>query len=160
MERSTLNLWVGVFVLLGFFAFLMLAFKVGNLSDGGGTSTYTVISHFDNIGQLKERAPVRSSGVLVGRVKSVRFDPVHYNAEVTLAIDGRYLFPKDTSASVLTSGILGEQYVGLDAGGEDQKLKQGDEIKINQGAVVLERLISQFMFNKAQDSGSDKGNKK
>ena len=90
----------------------------------------------------------------------MRFDPVHYNAEVTLAIDGRYLFPKDTSASVLTSGILGEQYVGLDAGGDDQKLKQGDEIKITQGAVVLERLISQFMFNKAQDSGSDKGNKK
>lgn len=160
MERSTLNLWVGIFVLLGFFAFLMLAFKVGNLSDGGGSSAYTLVAHFDNIGQLKERAPVRSSGVLVGRVKSVRFDMVHYNAEVILAIDGRYTFPKDTAASVLTSGILGEQYVGLDAGGDDQKLKEGDEIKLTQGAVVLERLISQFMFSKAQDGGVDKGVKK
>ena len=160
MARSTLNLWVGIFVLLGFFAFLVLGFKVGNLSSGGSGSTYTVIAHFDNIGQLKERAPVRSAGVLVGRVKSVRFDPVHYNAEVQMAIDTKFPFPKDSSASVLTSGILGEQYIGLDAGGDDKMLKDGDEIKLVQGAVVLERLIGQFLFNKAQDSGSDKGAQK
>jgi len=160
MARSTLNLWVGIFVLLGFFAFLVLGFKVGNLSSGGSGSTYTVIAHFDNIGQLKERAPVRSAGVLVGRVKSVRFDPVHYNAEVQMAIDTKFPFPKDTSASVLTSGILGEQYIGLDAGGDDKMLKDGDEIKLVQGAVVLERLIGQFLFNKAQDGGSDKGAQK
>ncbi|MHB8352862.1 MAG: outer membrane lipid asymmetry maintenance protein MlaD [Burkholderiales bacterium] len=160
MARSTLNLWVGIFVLLGFFAFLVLGFKVGNLSAGGGGSTYTVIAHFDNIGQLKERAPVRSAGVLVGRVKSVQFDSVHYNAEVKMAIESKFPFPKDTSASVLTSGILGEQYIGLDAGGDDKMLKDGDEIKLVQGAVVLERLIGQFLFNKAQDSGSDKGAQK
>ncbi len=160
MARSTLNLWVGIFVLLGFFSFLMLGFKVGNLSAGGSGSTYTVIAHFDNIGQLKERAPVRSAGVLVGRVNSVSFDPVHYNAEVKMAIDSKYRFPKDTSASVLTSGILGEQYIGLDAGGDDKMLKDGDEIKLVQGAVVLERLIGQFLFNKAQDGGADKGAQK
>ncbi len=160
MARSTLNLWVGIFVLLGFFSFLMLGFKVGNLSAGGSGSTYTVIAHFDNIGQLKERAPVRSAGVLVGRVTSVSFDPVHYNAEVKMAIDSKYRFPKDTSASVLTSGILGEQYIGLDAGGDDKMLKDGDEIKLVQGAVVLERLIGQFLFNKAQDGGADKGAQK
>jgi phospholipid/cholesterol/gamma-HCH transport system substrate-binding protein len=160
MNRSTLNLWVGIFVLLGFFSFLMLGFKVGNLNLGQARSTYTLVAHFDNIGQLKERAPVRSAGVLVGRVQSVRFDDVHYNAEVRLSIDSRYLFPKDTSASVLTSGILGEQYVGLDAGGDEQKLKDGDEIKLVQGAVVLERLIGQFLFNKAQDGGTDKGAQK
>ena len=165
MERSTLNLWVGIFVLLGFFSFLMLAFKVGNLTAGGSGTTYSVVAHFDNIGQLKERAPVRSAGVLVGRVRSVLFDPVHYNAEVTLAIDSQYQFPKDTSASVLTSGILGEQYIGLDAGGDDKMLKNGDEIKLTQGAMVLERLIGQFLFSKAQEGGpskdgADKGGKK
>ncbi|NDU85975.1 MAG: outer membrane lipid asymmetry maintenance protein MlaD, partial [Ferrovum sp.] len=155
-NRTTLNLWVGIFVLLGFAAFLMLAFKVGNLSFGGAGSTYDVVAHFDNIGQLKERAPVRSAGVLVGRVQSVSFDTKHYNAEVRMAIDAQYHFPVDSSASVLTSGILGEQYVGLDAGGDDKMLKNGDEIKLAQGAMVLERLIGQFLFNKAQDGGSDK----
>lgn len=156
MNRATLNLWVGVFVLLGFAAFLMLAFKVGNLNLSGSGGTYEVIAHFDNIGQLKERAPVRSAGVLVGRVSSVNFDTKHYNAEVHMAIDAQYHFPVDSSASVLTSGILGEQYVGLDAGGDDKMLKNGDEIKLVQGAMVLERLIGQFLFNKAQDGGSDK----
>ncbi|MDE2259914.1 MAG: outer membrane lipid asymmetry maintenance protein MlaD [Betaproteobacteria bacterium] len=160
MERSTLNLWVGIFVLLGFFAFLVLAFKVGNLSAGGSGQTYTLVANFDNIGQLKERAPVRSAGVLVGRVKSVRFDPIHYTAEVRMAIDTQFKFPKDTSASVLTSGILGEQYIGLEAGGDDQMLKDGDQIKLVQGAVVLERLIGQFLFNKAQDSSTAKGAQK
>ncbi|MBW8066607.1 outer membrane lipid asymmetry maintenance protein MlaD [Ferrovum sp.] len=156
MNRATLNLWVGFFVLLGFVAFLMLAFKVGNLNLDGSGGTYEVVAHFDNIGQLKERAPVRSAGVLVGRVHSVRFDTLHYNAEVRMAIDTQYHFPVDSSASVLTSGILGEQYVGLDAGGDDKMLKNGDELKLTQGAMVLERLIGQFLFNKAQDGGADK----
>jgi phospholipid/cholesterol/gamma-HCH transport system substrate-binding protein len=157
MERSTLNLWVGILVLLGFLSFLMLALKVGNLSLGGEGPSYTVVAHFDNIGQLKERAPVRSAGVLVGRVKSIRFDSEHYNAEVIINMDGRYGFPTDSSASILTSGIIGEQYIGIDAGGEEKKLKNGDEIKLTQGSVVLERLISQFLFNKAQDGSSSKG---
>ncbi len=156
MNRATLNLWVGFFVLLGFLAFLMLAFKVGNLNLDGSGGTYEVVAHFDNIGQLKERAPVRSSGVLVGRVHSVRFDTLHYNAEVHMTIDTQYHFPVDSSVSVLTSGILGEQYVGLDAGGDDKMLKNGDEIKLTQGAMVLERLIGQFLFNKAQEGGTDK----
>ncbi|HQT81539.1 MAG: outer membrane lipid asymmetry maintenance protein MlaD [Ferrovum sp. 37-45-19] len=157
MERSTLNLWVGIFVLLGFFSFLMLAFKVGNLNLSGNKDTYIVIAHFDNIGQLKERAPVRSAGVLVGRVKAIQFDSKQYNAEVKIAIDSQFHFPVDTSASILTSGILGEQYVSLDAGGDEKYLKNGDQIKLVQGAVVLEKLIGQFLYNKAQDSSTDKG---
>jgi phospholipid/cholesterol/gamma-HCH transport system substrate-binding protein len=157
MERSTLNLWVGIFVLLGFFSFLMLAFKVGNLNLSSNQDAYIVTAHFDNIGQLKERAPVRSAGVLVGRVKAIRFDSKQYNAEVKLAIDSQFKFPVDTSASILTSGILGEQYVSLDAGGDEKYLKAGDQIKLVQGAVVLEKLIGQFLYNKAQDTPSAKG---
>ncbi|KXW56030.1 outer membrane lipid asymmetry maintenance protein MlaD [Ferrovum sp. PN-J185] len=157
MERSTLNLWVGIFVLLGFFSFLMLAFKVGNLNLSSNQDAYIVTAHFDNIGQLKERAPVRSAGVLVGRVKAIRFDSKQYNAEVKLAIDSQFKFPVDTSASILTSGILGEQYVSLDAGGDEKYLKAGDQIKLVQGAVVLEKLIGQFLYNKAQDTSSAKG---
>ncbi len=157
MERSTLNLWVGIFVLLGFFSFLMLAFKVGNLNLSSNQDAYIVTAHFDNIGQLKERAPVRSAGVLVGRVKAIRFDSKQYNAEVKLAIDSQFKFPVDTSASIMTSGILGEQYVSLDAGGDEKYLKAGDQIKLVQGAVVLEKLIGQFLYNKAQDTPSAKG---
>ncbi|NDU79794.1 MAG: outer membrane lipid asymmetry maintenance protein MlaD [Ferrovum sp.] len=157
MNRGTLNLWVGIFVLLGFGALLMLGFKVGNAGGQGSGSSYQVTVHFDNIGQLKVRAAVRSAGVLVGRVRSIQFDPKHYNALVTLDLDSQFAFPDDSSASVLTSGILGEQYIGLDAGGDDKTLKNGDEIKISQGAVVLEKLISQFLFNKAQDSSTKKG---
>ncbi len=162
MNRSVLNFWVGLFVLMGFFSFLTLAFKVGNLGSGGSGHVYTLIAHFNNIGQLKERAPVRSAGVLVGRVKSVSFDPVHYNALVTMDIDSQYHFPLDTSASVLTSGILGEQYIGLDAGGDDKMLKDGGEIKLVHGAMVLEQLIGQFLYNKAQDTTTDSkgGNQK
>jgi phospholipid/cholesterol/gamma-HCH transport system substrate-binding protein len=157
MNRGTLNLWVGIFVLLGFGALLMLGFKVGNAGGQGSGFSYQVTVHFDNIGQLKVRAAVRSAGVLVGRVRSIQFDPKHYNALVTLDLDSQFAFPDDSSASVLTSGILGEQYIGLDAGGDDKTLKNGDEIKISQGAVVLEKLISQFLFNKAQDSSTKKG---
>jgi phospholipid/cholesterol/gamma-HCH transport system substrate-binding protein len=156
MERTTIDLWFGAFVLAGFGALLVLALKVGNLGADNARSVYRVEARFDNIGGLKVRAPVRSSGVLVGRVADIRFDNDRFQASVTLALDARYAFPKDTSASVLTSGLLGEQYVGLDAGGDDKKLADGDRITLTQSAVVFERLIGQFLFNKAQEDGAKK----
>jgi phospholipid/cholesterol/gamma-HCH transport system substrate-binding protein len=156
MERTTIDLWFGAFVLAGFAALLVLALKVGNLGADNARSTYRVEARFDNIGALKVRAPVRSSGVLVGRVADIHFDNERFQATVVLALDARYAFPKDTSASVLTSGLLGEQYVGLDAGGDDKKLAEGDRITITQSAVVLERLIGQFLFSKAQEDGAGK----
>lgn len=154
MERTTLDLWFGVFVLGGFAALLVLALKVGNLGAESPATTYRVEARFDNIGGLKVRAPVRSAGVLVGRVADIRFDNDRFQASVTLALDTRYAFPKDTSASVLTSGLLGEQYVGLDAGGDEKKLAEGDRISLTQSAIVLERLIGQFLFSKAQEDGA------
>lgn len=152
MERSALNLWVGLFVAAGFAAILVLAFKVGNLGSANLSDAYTVTAHFDNIGGLKERAPVRSAGVVVGRVVGVRFDDKRYDAEVTMRLDRRYKFPKDTTASILTSGILGENYIGLDAGGDPDMLQDGGNFKLTQSAVVLEKLIGQFLFSKAQDA--------
>jgi phospholipid/cholesterol/gamma-HCH transport system substrate-binding protein len=156
MERTTIDLWFGAFVIAGFAALLVLALKVGNLGAERPSATYRVDARFDNIGGLKVRAPVRSSGVLVGRVAEIRFDNERFQASVTLALDSRYGFPKDTSASILTSGLLGEQYVGLDAGGEEKKLAEGDRIALTQSAVVLERLIGQFLFSKAQEDGGKK----
>lgn len=156
MERTTIDLWFGAFVMAGFAALLVLALKVGNLGAERAQETYRVTARFDNIGGLKVRAPVRSSGVLVGRVAEIHFDNERYQASVTLALDKRYAFPKDTSASVLTSGLLGESYVGLDAGGDDKKLAEGDRVAITQSAVVLERLIGQFLFGKAQEDGGKK----
>jgi phospholipid/cholesterol/gamma-HCH transport system substrate-binding protein len=156
MERTTIDLWFGAFVLAGFAALLVLALKVGNLGSDRVSATYRVEARFDNIGGLKVRAPVRSSGVLVGRVAEIRFDNERYQASVFLALDARYGFPKDTSASILTSGLLGEQYVGLDAGGEEKKLGDGDRITLTQSAMVLERLIGQFLFSKAQEDGTKK----
>ena len=151
MERTTIDLWFGAFVAAGFAALLVLAFKVGNLGQERATQTYRVEVRFDNIGGLKVRGPVRSAGVLVGRVADIHFDNERFQASVTLALDRRYSFPKDTSASILTSGLLGESYIGLDAGGDDKKLADGDRIALTQSAVVLERLIGQFLFGKAQD---------
>jgi len=128
MERTTIDLWFGAFVLAGFAALLVLALKVGNLGADNARTTYRVEARFDNIGGLKVRAPVRSSGVLVGRVADINFDNERFQAGVTLALDKRYGFPKDTSASILTSGLLGETYVGLDAGGDDKRLADGDRI--------------------------------
>ena len=153
MERTTIDLWFGAFVTAGFVALLVLALKVGNLGAERATETYRVEARFDNIGGLKVRGPVRSAGVLVGRVAEISFDNERFQAHVTLALDQRWKFPKDTSASILTSGLLGETYVGLDAGGDDKKLASGDRITITQSAVVLEKLIGQFLFSKAQDSG-------
>ena len=152
MERTTIDLWFGAFVTAGFVALLVLALKVGNLGAERATETYRVDMRFDNIGGLKVRGPVRSAGVLVGRVADIRFDNERFQAQVTLAMDKKYSFPKDTTASILTSGLLGETYVGLDAGGDEKKLASGDHITITQSAVVLEKLIGQFLFSKAQDS--------
>jgi len=155
MDRKTIDLWVGLFLLLGFVALLFLAFKVGNLGAERSGSTYTVEARFENIGGLKLKAPVKSAGVLVGRVTDIKLDPQRFQAVATLSLDKRFEFPKDTSASILTSGLLGEVYIGLDAGGDDKRLAQGDRISITQSAVVLERLIGQFMFGKAAE-GTEK----
>ena len=154
MNRKLLDLWVGFFVILGFVALLFLALRVGNVSSANFSGTYQLTAKFDNIGGLKVRGPVKSAGVVVGRVSEIRLDPTAYEAVVTLTIDNRFQFPKDTFASILTAGLLGEQYVGLDAGGDEKMLKNGDVFGKTQSAVVLEKLISQFMFNKASEGTS------
>jgi phospholipid/cholesterol/gamma-HCH transport system substrate-binding protein len=152
MERTSIDLWFGAFVTAGFVALMVLALKVGNAGAERATDVYRVEARFDNIGGLKVRGPVRSAGVLVGRVADIHFDNERYQAKVTLALDSRYKWPKDTSASILTSGLLGETYVGLEAGGDDKVLATGDRITITQSAVVLEKLIGQFLFSKAQEA--------
>ena len=156
MNRTVLDLWVGFFVALGIAAVLFLALKVGNLSSAHLAQTYTLEARFDNIGGLKVRGPVRSAGVLVGRITDIRFDPERYDAIVTMQIDGRYRFPRDTFASIFTAGLLGEQYIGFDAGGDEKMLQPGDSIRKTQSAVVLEKLISQFHFNKAAEGQDSK----
>ena len=156
MDRKTLDLWVGLFVCGGIAALIILALKVGNTSALQLSETYRVYAHFDNIGGLKPRAPVKSSGVVVGRVAEISFDATKYNARVALSVDKRFPFSKDTSASILTAGLLGEQYVGLETGGETQMLKEGDVLSITQSAVVLEKLIGQFLYGKAQEGGDKK----
>ena len=151
MNRSTIDLWVGIFVAAGFGGLLFLALKVGNLASFSTADTYQVNAKFANIGGLKERGPVKSAGVVVGRVASIRFDNESYEAIVTINLESRYQFPRDTTAKILTSGILGEQYVGLEAGGDGVMLKSGDCLRLTQSAVVLENLISQFLFNKAAE---------
>ena len=155
MNRKLLDLWVGFFVVLGFAALLFLALRVGNVSSANFSETYQLTAKFDNIGGLKVRGPVKSAGVVVGRVSQIRLDPAAYEALVTLTIDSRYQFPKDTFASIYTAGLLGEQYVGLDVGGDEKMLKAGDTITKTQSAVVLEKMISQFLFSKAAE-GQDK----
>ena len=151
MNRSTIDLWVGVFVAAGFAALLFLALKVGNLATFSTAEQYQVHAKFANIGGLKARAPVKSAGVVVGRVADIRFDNESYEAIVSMNLDSGYQFPRDTTAKILTSGILGEQYIGLEAGGDGVMLKQGDRLRLTQSAVVLENLISQFLFNKAAE---------
>jgi phospholipid/cholesterol/gamma-HCH transport system substrate-binding protein len=151
MNRSTIDLWVGVFVVLGIGALLFLAMKVGNLATFSSSAAYNVQARFANIGGLKVRAPIKSAGVVVGRVADIRFDNESYEALVSMNLDQHYVFPRDTTAKILTSGILGEQYVGLEAGGDGVMLKDGDRVRLTQSAVVLENLISQFLFNKAAE---------
>ena len=155
MKRKALDLWVGVFVAIGLGALLFLALKVGNLASYSAAETYLIKANFDNIGGLKKRAPVKSAGVVVGHVQDIVFDTETYEATVAFQIEKRYEFPRDTSAKILTAGLLGEQYIGLAAGGDTAKLKSGDKLKITQSAVVLENLISQFLFNKAADGDKD-----
>jgi phospholipid/cholesterol/gamma-HCH transport system substrate-binding protein len=156
MQRSTLDLWVGLFVIAGIGALLVLATKVGNMSGVSVSDTYQLTAQFDNIGGLKARAPVKSAGVVVGRVASIQFDNEKFAARVMLNIDKTYKFPKDTSASILTAGLLGEQYIGLEGGGDTVNLNAGDRIKQTQSAVVLEKLIGQFLYSKAAEGGEKK----
>jgi len=149
-----LDLWVGLFVCAGIGALLVLALKVGNMSGFSVADTYKVYAEFDNVGGLKPRAPVKSAGVVVGRVSEVSFDNESFRARVTLHVDKRYKFPKDSSASILTSGLLGEQYIGMDGGGDEQMLKEGDRLLITQSAVVLEKIIGQFLYGKAAETGT------
>ena len=158
MKKSALDFWVGLFVVAGFVALLFLALKAGNMSAFTFQETYTVEARFDNIGGLKPRAPVKSAGVVVGRVAAIRFDDKTYQATVVMNLEKQYQFPKDTSAKILTSGLLGEQYIGLEAGGDTAMLAQGSRITMTQSAVVLENLIGQFLYNKAADAGAGGGN--
>jgi len=152
MERTKLDLWVGAFVVAGIAALVVLAMKAGNLSTYNVSETYQMQAYFNNVGGLKSTASVRSSGVLVGRVTGITLDTERYEAKVTMTIDKRYRFPKDTFANILTSGLLGEQYIGLLPGGDEEMLADGGEFKKTQSAIVVEELIGKFMFNKSENS--------
>jgi phospholipid/cholesterol/gamma-HCH transport system substrate-binding protein len=156
MKRTTVDLWVGVFVTAGVIALFTLALKVGNATTVTASHGYSVYGEFENIGGLKVRAPVKSSGVVVGRVEGIALDQKKYVAKVTLRLDNRYQFPKDSTAAILTSGLLGEQYIGLEAGGDTANLAPGDRIKLTQSAVVLEKLIGQFLYGKAAEGNTTK----
>ncbi|SDY04549.1 phospholipid/cholesterol/gamma-HCH transport system substrate-binding protein [Collimonas sp. OK242] len=151
MQQKTVDVWVGLFVLVGILALGFLALKAGNLSSSTFNKTYPVVTKFDNIGGLKVRASVRSAGVVVGRVAAINFDDKNFQAVVTLNLDQRYQFPEDSSAKILTAGLLGEQYIGIEPGGAAKNLAAGDRIKLTQSAIVLENLISQFLYSKAAD---------
>lgn len=152
MQRSKNDVWVGLFVLVGAVALLFLALQSANLLSLSFQDTYRVVAKFDNVGGLKPKAAVRSAGVVVGRVEKIVFDDKSYQARVTLALESRYAFPKDSSLKILTSGLLGEQYLGLEAGADGSNLAVGDTISNTQSAVVLESLISQFLYSKAADA--------
>jgi phospholipid/cholesterol/gamma-HCH transport system substrate-binding protein len=154
MQRATLDLWVGLFVVAGIGALVILAMKVGNLGSFTAPETYRIYADFDNIGGLKSRAPVKSAGVVVGRVGGIQFDTQTYKARVALDVEKQYPFSKDTAAAILTSGLLGEQYVGLETGADSAMLQDQDRISLTQSAVVLERLIGQFIYGKAEGGGA------
>lgn len=152
MERATLDLWVGAFVVAGVVALAILAFKVGNLNSFNMEESYSLKANFSNIGGLKPTASVRSAGVLVGRVTEIRLNTERYEAEVIMSIDKRYQFPKDTLVSILTSGLLGDQYIGLKPGVDDDMLKNGEVVKQSRSAMVLEDLVGQFIAGKAESA--------
>jgi phospholipid/cholesterol/gamma-HCH transport system substrate-binding protein len=157
INRKSLELWVGLFVAAGILALAMLAFKVGNLTSADVMNSYKVTALFDNVGGLKVKAAVTMAGVRIGRVSAIAFDNKKYQALVTMDIDGRYEnIPKDSSASILTSGLLGDQYIGIDPGGDDASLKSGDSFLRTQSALVLEKLVGQVIFNKAGESAPAK----
>jgi phospholipid/cholesterol/gamma-HCH transport system substrate-binding protein len=158
MSKKGIETLVGLFVLLGLLGLVFLALKAANLGSFDGGDTYQLQARFDNIGGLKVRAPVRSAGVTVGRVTSIALDGKTYQGVVTLDINKNFQFPRDSSAKILTSGLLGDQYIGIEPGGDEKNYAAGDVIKQTQSAVVLENLIGQFLFNKAADAGSGNGN--
>ena len=154
MQPKAIDFWVGLFVIAGAAALLFLALKAGNLASFSTQATYRVNAKFDNIGGLKPRAPVKSAGVVVGRVAAISFDDKTYRAVADIDLDAGYKFPKDSSAKILTSGLLGEQYLGLEPGADQAMLANGDRIVATQSAVILENLISQFLFSKAAEGKS------
>jgi phospholipid/cholesterol/gamma-HCH transport system substrate-binding protein len=162
MAKRKIEILVGLFVVLGLLALVFVALKAANLASFSSGATYPLSARFDNIGGLKARAPVRSAGVVVGRITAISLDPKTFQGVVAMEVNRAYEFPKDTSAKILTAGLLGDQYVGLEPGGDTANLVAGDTIKLTQSAVVLENLIGQFLFNKAADAGSgaDAGGKK
>jgi len=147
MKRSTIDLWVGIFVAIGLASVAFLSLRVANLTGSSAEKTYNVTAEFDNIGGLKAKAPVKSSGVVVGRVSKIELNTMSYRARVTLSLNSDYKFSHDVSAEILTAGLLGEQYIGLTQGGEDEMLKEGDKILLTSSALVLEQLIGKFMTN-------------
>ena len=157
MRKSAIDIWVGIFVAIGLLAALFLALKVGNMNAVSFAPTYKITARFDNIGGLKKQAAIKSAGVVVGRVQDIRFDDKNYQAKVELALDVQYQFPKDSSLKILTSGLLGEQYIGIEAGSDAANLAAGDKVQSTQSAVVLENLISRFLFNKAADGPAPSG---
>jgi phospholipid/cholesterol/gamma-HCH transport system substrate-binding protein len=158
MQRSNNDIWVGLFVLIGAAALLFLALQSANLLSLNFQRTYPVTARFDNIGGLKPQTAVKSAGVVVGRVESITFDDKNFQATVTLALQSRYSFPKDSSLKILTSGLLGEQYIGIEAGADEKTLQAGDLITATQSAVVLENLIGQFLYSKAAEGNTPSGN--
>ncbi len=154
MQKRSLELWVGLFVAAGLLALGILAFKVGNLSSAEVVDGYKIEAHFDNIGGLKVRSPVNLAGVRIGRVADIYVDKATFRAVVVMDVSGRYdNLPTDTTAMIQTSGVLGEQYVALEPGGDETFLKEGDRIILTQSALVLENLIGQFLFSKADEGG-------
>lgn len=156
MHRKTIDVWVGLFVLLGLAALMFLALKAGNMSSLSFGKTYAITGKFDNIGGLKPQAPVKSAGVVVGRVGDIKFDDKSYQALVTLDLETGYKFPKDSSLKILTAGLLGEQYIGIEPGGDTNNLVAGDRISRTQSAAVLEDLINQFIYSKAAEGKDSK----
>jgi len=160
MQRSKNDVWVGMFVLVGAVAILFMALQSANLLTLSFQKTYPVIAKFDNIGGLKPKAAVKSAGVVVGRVDSIAFDDKSFRAKVTLALENRYVFPKDSSLKILTSGLLGDQYLGIEAGSDEKNLAAGDVVSSTQSAIVLENLISQFLFSKAANTAPSSNSNK
>ena len=159
MQRSNTDVWVGLLVVIGAAALLFLAMQSANLLSISWQKTYEINALFDNIGGLKKQAAVKSAGVVVGRVESIDFDDAAYQARVTMALESRYVFPKDSSLKILTSGLLGEQYIGIEAGSEEKNLAAGDTVQSTQSAVVLENLISKFLYDKAASGKDGEGSK-
>jgi len=150
MKRAAIDLWVGIFVAIGLASITFLSLKVANLTGSTKGNTYTIYAEFDNIGGLKVKAPVKSSGVLVGRISNIELNTETYRARVTLEIGSEYEFSRDTSAEILTAGLLGEQYVGLTQGGDIEIVQDGDRFSLTSSALVLEQLIGKFMTSTAE----------